>query len=153
MQTDFARSWALERIAADSGLQIRQIGEYVRLAAKFVGNHWRLAGNRGDHRDANAASLHSFDQRAKISAAGEKHDLIDAVSKLHRIDCKLDVHVALDLPVAVGVDKFLGRLGHHGEAIVIKPIEQRANRRELLILSDRGVVKCPHQRSATLKFL
>jgi hypothetical protein len=39
MQTDFARSWALERIAADSELQIRQIGEYVRLAAKFVGNH------------------------------------------------------------------------------------------------------------------
>src|ERR1700686_4540877 len=106
MQTYFARNWALERVAADSGLQIRQIGEYVRLAAKFIGNHWRLAGNRGDHRNANTTSLHGFYQRAKISVAGEKHDVIDAVGKLHRIDCKLDVHVALDLPVAVGVDKF-----------------------------------------------
>jgi hypothetical protein len=59
--------------------------------------------------------------------------LIDVVGKLHRINCKLDVHVAFDLPVAVGVDKFLGRLGNRGEAIVIEPIEQRANRRELLI--------------------
>ncbi len=126
MQTGFAGSWALERIAADSGLQIRQIGEHIGLAPKLVGNHWRLAGNRGDHRDANAALLHGFDQRAKISAAGEKHDVIDSVRELHRVDCKLDVHVALDLPVAVGVDKFLGRLGDHGEAIVIEPIEQRA---------------------------
>jgi hypothetical protein len=29
--------------------------------------------------------------------------VIDAVSKLHRTDCKLDVHVTLDLPVAFGV--------------------------------------------------
>src|SRR4030081_3422008 len=92
MQTGFARSWALERIAADSGLQIRQIGEHVRLTAKLVGNHWRLDGNRGDHRDANTASLHGFDQRAEISVAGEKHDVIDAVGKLHPIDSKLDAH-------------------------------------------------------------
>src|ERR1700747_1278524 len=104
MQIGFAGSWALDRIPADSALQIRQISEHVRLTAKFVGNHWRLSGNRGDHRDVNAASLHGFDQRAKISATGEKHNLIDAVSKLHRIDCKLDVHAALDLPVPVGVD-------------------------------------------------
>src|SRR5258708_12570593 len=97
MQTGFARSWAFERIAADSGLQIRQVSEYVRLATQFVGNHWRLARNRRDHGDANTASLHGFDQRAKISVAGEKHDVIDAVGKFHRVDCKLDVHVPLTL--------------------------------------------------------
>jgi hypothetical protein len=43
--------------------------------------------------------------------------VIDVVGKLHRIDCKLDVHVALDLPVAVGVDKFLGRF-----ATTVKPL-------------------------------
>ena len=86
MQTGFARSWALERIAADSGVQIRQISEHVRLPAKFVGNHWRLDGNRGDDRDSNTASLQGFDQRTEISVAGEKHDVIDAVGKLHRID-------------------------------------------------------------------
>src|SRR5258705_13892998 len=47
----------------------------------------------------------------------------------------------------------LGRLGNHGEAVVIEPIEQRANCRELLIFSDRGVVKCAHQRFVALKFL
>jgi hypothetical protein len=62
MHGGFARSWPIERIATDSGLQIRQIGEHVRLAAKFIGNHWRLAGNRGDHCDANTASLHGFGQ-------------------------------------------------------------------------------------------
>ena len=91
---------ALEQIAADSGLQVRQIGEHVRLAAKFVGKHWRPAGNRGDHRDANTASLHGFDQRAKSSVAGKKHDVIHTAGKPHRTDCKLDAHVTLDLPVA-----------------------------------------------------
>jgi len=44
-----------------------------------------------------------------------------------RLDCKLDIHVALDLAMAVAVDKFLRRLGNHREAIVIEPIEQRTN--------------------------
>jgi len=30
----------LDRIAADSALQIRQISEHVRLAAKFLGNQF-----------------------------------------------------------------------------------------------------------------
>jgi hypothetical protein len=67
MQTGFARSWALEWTPSDIGLQIRQIGEHVRLSAKFVGDQWRLAGNRGDHRDANTASLHGFDHERKSS--------------------------------------------------------------------------------------
>ena len=122
-----ARNRTLERIAAELGLQLRQIGENVGLAPQLVGDHRRLTRNRRDHGHPDAAPLHRFDQRAEISVAGEEHDLIDVVGKLHRIDCKLDVHIALDLPVAVGIDKFLGGLGNHGKAVVIEPIEQRTN--------------------------
>jgi hypothetical protein len=39
------------------------------------------------------------------------------------------------------VDEFLGRLGDHGVAVVVEPIDQGADRRIFLILNDRGVVE------------
>ena len=115
------------RIAAELGLQLQEISENVGLASQLVRDHRRLTRNRRDHGHPDATALHRFDQRAKVSVAGEEHDVIDVVGKLHRVDCKLDVHIALDLPVAAGVDKFLGGFGNHGEAVVVEPIEQRTN--------------------------
>jgi hypothetical protein len=68
-------------------LQLHQIGENVGLAPQLVGDHRRLARNRRDHGNPDSAALHRFDQRAKIAVARKQHDLIDALGKLHRIDC------------------------------------------------------------------
>jgi hypothetical protein len=73
--------------------------------------------------------------------------------ELHGINRKLDVHVTLYLAPAAGIDEFLGRLGDDGEAVVIQPVDQRADRRELLILNDGGVVERAQQRAAALEFL
>src|SRR6478752_1412457 len=61
-----ARGRALGRVAAKLGLQLDEIGEDVGLAAQLVGDHRRLAGDRGHDSDADAAALHGFDQRAEI---------------------------------------------------------------------------------------
>ena len=74
------------------------------------------------------------------------------LGEFHGIDGKLDVHVALHLAPAAGVNEFLGRLGDDGEAVVIQPVDQRADRRKLLILNDGGVVECAQQGSAALEF-
>ena len=75
------------------------------------------------------------------------------LGELHGIDGELDVHVALDLAAAGGVDKLLGRLGDDGVAVVIEPVDQRADRGKFLILDDRGVVERPQQRPTALEFL
>jgi hypothetical protein len=38
---------------------------------------------------------------------------------------QFDIHVALDLAAAAGVDEFLGRLGDDGIAVVIQPVDRR----------------------------
>jgi hypothetical protein len=75
------------------------------------------------------------------------------LGEFHGIDRKLDVHVALHLAAAAGVDEFLGRLGHDGVAVVIEPIDQGTDRRIFLIFDDRGVIKRAQTRSAALEFL
>jgi hypothetical protein len=52
-----------------------------------------------------------------------------------------------------GVDEFLGRLGDHRVAVVVEPVDQRADRRVFLILDDRRVVVGAEQRSPALEFL
>ena len=153
MMARLARGRTLGRIAAELGLQFHQIGEDVCLAAQFVGYHRRLARNRGDHGDADAAALHRLDQRAEIAVAGKQHDLVDMLGELHGIHREFDIHVALDLAAAAGVDEFLGRLGHNGVAVVIEPVDQGADRGVFLILDDRGVIERAQQRSAALEFL
>jgi hypothetical protein len=51
------------------------------------------------------------------------------------IDRKLDVHIAFHPAAAAGVGEFLGRLGDDGVAIVVEPVEQRADRRIFPILN------------------
>ena len=109
--TRLARGWTFRRIAADLGLQFHEIDELVGLAAQLVGDHRRLGRDRRDHGDAHALALDGFDQRAEIAVAGKQHHLIDMIGQLHRVDGELDIHVALDLAAAAGVDELLGRLG------------------------------------------
>ena len=71
--------------------------------------------------------------------------------ELHGIDRELDVHVALDLAAAGLVDEFLGRLGDDGVAVVVEPIDQRADRRIFLILDHGGVIERAQQIAARLE--
>ena len=73
--------------------------------------------------------------------------------ELHRIDGKLDIHAALHFAAAAGVDELLGGLGDDGVAVVIEPIDERADRRVFLILDNGRVIERPHQRPAALEFL
>src|SRR5687768_1795870 len=74
-------------------------------------------------------------------------------SACQRIDGELNVHVALDLAAAGGVDELLRRLRDHAIAIVIEPVDQRADGRIFLIFYKGRVVKGAHERAAALKFL
>ena len=96
--------------------------------------------------------MHRLDQRAEIAVTGKQHHLIDMLGKLHGIDRKLDIHVALDLAPTADVDELLGRLGDNGIAIVVEPVDQGTNRRKLLIFDDSGVVEGAQQTAAALEF-
>jgi hypothetical protein len=69
------------------------------------------------------------------------------------IDRELDVHVALGLAAAAGVDERLGRLGDDGVAVVIEPVDQRTNRGKFLIVNDRRVIECTQQGATAPEFL
>jgi hypothetical protein len=69
--TRLAWGRALGGIAAELGLQFDQIGEDIGLAPQLVGDHRRLARDRGDHGHPDAAALHRFDQRAEIAVASQ----------------------------------------------------------------------------------
>src|SRR6202012_2364253 len=64
-----------------------------------------------------------------------------------------DVHVALHLAAAAGVDEFLGRLRDDGVAVVVEPVDQGTDRRIFLIFDDRGVIERAQQGSTALEFL
>ena len=83
MMARFAGGGTLGRIAAQFRLQLDEVGEDVGLAAQLVGDHRRLAGDGGDHRDADAAALYCFHQRAEIAVARKQHDLVDVLGELH----------------------------------------------------------------------
>src|SRR6478736_6433356 len=153
VMTRLARGGALGGVAAELGLQLDQIGEDVGLAPQLVGDHRRLARDRRYYRDANAAALNGFNQRAKIAVTGKQHDLVDVLGELHGIDGEFDVHIALHLAAAAGVDEFLGCLGDDSVAVVVEPVDQRTDRRIFLILDNRRVVESAEQRTAALEFL
>ena len=121
------------RIAAELGLQLREVREDVGLAPQFVGDHRRLARYRRNHRNADAATLDCLDKGAESSVAGEQNHLVDLTGEIHGIDGKLDVHVSLDLAATAGVRELLHRLGDYGVAVVTEPICQRAERGIFLI--------------------
>jgi len=69
--TRAARRRSRRWIAAEFRLQVNQIDEDVRLATQFVGDHRRMAGDRGYDGDVDATTLHGFDQAAEIAVAGK----------------------------------------------------------------------------------
>jgi hypothetical protein len=77
--------------------------------------------------------------------------VVDVGRELERIDGELDVHISLHLAAAGGIDELLGRLRHHPVAVVIEPVDQRADGRIFLIFYKRRVVKSPDQSAPTLK--
>ena len=70
----------------------------------------------------------------------------------HRVDRKLDVHIAFDLAAAGLVDEFLGRLGDDGVAVVVQPVDEGADRGVFLILDHGRVIKRAQQITARLEF-
>ena len=143
---------ALGRVAADLLAHLDDVGEDVGLPAQLVGDHRRLRRDGRNDRHPHAAALHRLDQRAEIAVAGEQHHVVDMGREFHGIDRELDVHVALNLAAAGLVDEFLGGLGDDRIAVVVEPIDQRANRGIFLILDHGGVIERPYQVTARLEF-
>ena len=78
--------------------------------------------------------------------------MIDRARDFHRVDGKLDIHVAFDLAPSGLVDEFLRCLGDDRIAVVVEPVDQRADRGIFLILDHRGVVERAQQVTARLEF-
>jgi hypothetical protein len=116
------------RVPSDLGSKIYDVEKHVSLTAQLGGYHRRLSRYGGDHGDPDPVTLHGLDQCAEIAVAREKHHMIDMLGDLHGIDGEFDVHVAFDLATAGLVNKFLGRFGDHGVAVIVEPVDQRADR-------------------------
>ena len=142
----------LERISPDLRLQLREVREDVGLASQFVGDNWRLARYRRNHRNADTATLDCLDKVTESSVAGEQNHLVDLIGEIHGIDGKFDGHVSLHLAATAGVRELLHRLGDYGVAIVTEPICQRAERGRFLIFDDCRVVERAQQRTTGFKF-
>ena len=142
----------LGRVAADLLAHLHDVGEDVGLPAQLVGHHRRLRRDGRNDRHPHAAALHRLDQRTEIAVAGEQHHVVDVGREFHGIDCELDIHVAFDLAAAGLVDEFLGGLGDDRIAVVVEPVDQRANRGIFLILDHSSVIKRPYQVTARLEF-
>ena len=74
-----------------------------------------------------------------------QNDVIQVRRHFHHVDGQFDIHIALDLAAAEGIGEFLGRLGLHGEAVIVVPIYQGSNRRIFLIFQLGGVGKCANE--------
>ena len=79
--------------------------------------------------------------------------MVDALRHFHHIDRKLDIHIAFNPPPPLRIGVFFQRLGDHGKAIIVKPIDQRPQGRELLLLGQRGIIKRAHQEALAGKQL
>ena len=64
--------------------------------------------------------------------------MIQSPGELHGIDRDFDIQ---EPTPTRGLGEFLGRLCNHGEAVVVQPVGQGAQRRVLLLLDDGGVVE------------
>ena len=90
-------------------------------------------------------------QRAEVAVARENDDVIKGIGQAHGINREFDVHVAFDLAAASGIGELFGRLGHHREAVVVQPIDQRADRRIFLLLGKRRVIERSNQLTLLAK--
>ena len=104
-----------------------QLDKVICLAAKFIGNHRRLAANRRHNGHAYPLALQAFNQGPKISIPREQNDVIDMRCQFHCIHSQFDIHIALDLATALTVGEFFGGFCDHGKTVIIQPVDQRAN--------------------------
>jgi len=120
---------AAPTIAPELGFQFHKVNEEVGLPPpQFISHHRRLAGIGRDDGNVDAATLHRFQQRAEVPIAREQKHLVDMTGERHRIDGELDIHAALRLAAAAGVDELLGELGNDGIAVIVEPIDEGADR-------------------------
>src|SRR3546814_20647384 len=61
--------------------------------------------------------------------------------QLHHGARQLDDHFALDPTPTLGIGKLLCRLRHQAVAIVVEPVDQRPDRRVLLVFQQGGIVE------------
>ncbi|MCY1366212.1 hypothetical protein D9M69_530950 [compost metagenome] len=125
----------------------------IGLTAQFIRNHCRLCRQSGNDRDLTTLTLQCFGKRTEIAIARENHKMVDSVSKLHGIDGKFNIHIALHLAATGRVGKFLGCLGDNLVAVVIEPIDKRTDRRVFLILNQSRVIIGAQQITAFLEGL
>jgi hypothetical protein len=57
---------------ADLRPQFDEVNKCISLSPQLVGDHWRLAFDRGYHGDVDPAALQGFDQGTKIAIARNK---------------------------------------------------------------------------------
>src|SRR5207237_1147254 len=65
---------------------------------------------------------------------------------------EFDIHIAFDLAPPGGIDEFLGGLGDDRIAVIVQPIEQRANRGIFLVFDQSCIVEATNEIAATLIF-
>jgi len=97
-----------------------------------------LVGGYDGH--AHTLGLDGLDQTAEVTITREQHHFVEMGGQLHHVDGDFDIHIALGARVALGIGKAANRLGVHGEAVVVQPIDQRTDRRELLALDNGRVI-------------
>ena len=72
--------------------------------------------------------------------------------KLHRIDSKLDIHIALNFAAALAVGELLGWLSDHIKAVIVQPVDQRADRRIFVIFQQSCIIKRAQKLTTAHKF-
>ena len=92
-----------------------------------------------------ALALNRLDHAAKITVAGEQHDMVQDVRHLHHVDRDLDIHIALDLAPPHGVGELLGWLRDQRVAVVVEPVDQGPDRRIFLIFDEGGVIESANE--------
>ena len=144
--------WSFVWIARDEGSQIFQVVELVDLSSEVVGDHRRRGFQRADRGDAHSLLLDNLHKPAKIAVARQQDDVIDRRCDAHHVDGEFHVHVAFQFAAPVHVGVFFGGLGDHAVAVVIQPVDQGTQRRELffgVLFKNRRVVVGANQTTAS----
>jgi len=113
--------------------------------AQLIGDHRWLGLQGRYHADPTPAHLHGSNQRTEIAVPREYHDVVQMLDQAHGIDGQLDVHIAFDLAAAERVRELLRRLGHHGVAIVVEPVDEGADGGVFLVFRQGRVVQRAYQ--------
>ena len=78
--------------------------------------------------------------------------MINMAGNLHGVDRQFDVHVPFDFATAGLVNEFFGRLGDDTVTIVVEPIDQRPDRRILLVFDHSRIIECAQKIAPRLEF-